>query len=72
MQSSLLQFPYPCKPNNQPCNKGAAAVNGTRKVGKVHQNVLVFCKGSVEETIDSFEELQVKKALEIFNKSRGK
>ena len=44
--------------------------NGTRKVGKVHQNVLVFCKGSVEETIDSFEELQVKKALEIFNKSR--
>ena len=29
--------------------------NGTRKVGKVHQNVLVFCKGSVEETIDSFE-----------------
>ena len=32
--------------------------------------MLVFCKGSVEETIDSFEELQVKKALEIFNKSR--
>ena len=32
--------------------------------------MLVFCKGSVEETIDSFEEFQVKKALEIFNKSR--
>ena len=44
--------------------------NAGRKVGKVHQNVLVFCKGSVEETIDSFEEVQVKKALEVFNKSR--
>ncbi len=44
--------------------------NTSRKIGKVHQNVLVFCKGSVEETVDKFEEIQVKKALEIFNKSR--
>ena len=44
--------------------------NGGRKVGKVHQNVLVFCKGSVEETVDQFEEVQVKKAVEQFNKTR--
>lgn len=45
--------------------------NGGRKVGKVHQNVLVFCKGSVEETVDQFEEVQVTKAVEQFNKTRA-
>ena len=44
--------------------------NGARKVGKVHQSVLVFCKGSVEETVDQFEEVQVTKAVEQFNKTR--
>lgn len=45
--------------------------NGGRKVGKLHQNVLVFCKGSVEETVDQFEEVQVTKAVEQFNKTRA-
>ena len=44
--------------------------NASRKIGKVHQNVLVFCKGSVNQTADMFEEIQVKRAIEIFNKSR--
>lgn len=44
--------------------------NNSRKIGKVHQNVLVFCKGSVNQTADLFEEVQVKKAIELFNKSR--
>ena len=45
-------------------------MNTGRKIGKLHQNVLVFCKGSVEETVDQFEEVQVKKAVEQFNKTR--
>lgn len=46
-------------------------MNTGRKIGKLHQNVLVFCKGSVEETVDQFEEVQVTKAVEQFNKSRA-
>lgn len=45
-------------------------MNAGRKIGKVHQNVLVFCKGSVEETVDNFETIQVEKAVEQFNKTR--
>lgn len=46
-------------------------MNAGRKIGKLHQNVLVFCKGSVEETVDQFEEVQVTKAVEQFNKTRA-
>ena len=46
-------------------------MNTGRKIGKLHQNVLVFCKGAVEETVDQFEEVQVKKAVEQFNKTRA-
>lgn len=46
-------------------------MNTGRKIGKLHQNVLVFCKGSVEETVDQFEEVQVTKAVEQFNKTRA-
>lgn len=44
--------------------------NAGRKIGKVHQNVLVFLKGSEHQTADAFEEIQVKKAIELFNKTR--
>jgi hypothetical protein len=41
-----------------------------RKVGKTHQNVLAFYKGEPEEMPAMFEQINLKKAIEQFNKTK--
>jgi hypothetical protein len=41
-----------------------------RKAGKTHQNVLAFYKGEPEEMPAMFEQINLKKAIEQFNKSK--
>jgi 16S rRNA G966 N2-methylase RsmD len=41
-----------------------------RKAGKVHQNVLAFYKGEPEAMPAMFEQINLKKAIEQFNKSK--
>ena len=42
----------------------------TRKIGKHHQNILVFAKGEPKEVNDMFEDLDIAKSVELFNKQR--
>jgi hypothetical protein len=44
--------------------------NSSRKAGKTHQNVLTFYKGETEEMPDTFEKINIKKAIEQFNASK--
>jgi 16S rRNA G966 N2-methylase RsmD len=44
--------------------------NASRKAGKTHQNVLAFFKGEPGEMPDTFEKINIKKAIEQFNASK--
>ena len=44
--------------------------NASRKAGKTHQNVLTFYKGEPGEMPDTFEKINIKKAIEQFNASK--
>jgi 16S rRNA G966 N2-methylase RsmD len=44
--------------------------NNSRKAGKTHQNVLAFFKGEPGEMPDTFEKINIKKAIERFNTSK--
>ena len=44
--------------------------NASRKAGKTHQNVLAFFKGEPGDMPDTFEKINIKKAIEQFNASK--
>ncbi|MCL1932352.1 MAG: hypothetical protein FWF53_00860 [Candidatus Azobacteroides sp.] len=44
--------------------------NASRKAGKTHQNVLAFFKGDTGEMPNTFEKINIKKAIEQFNASK--
>lgn len=53
------------------CTRVRRQFNASRKVGKNHQNVLVFTKGEIDkEIIAEFEKNNITKAFNIFNESR--
>lgn len=58
---------------NQVASKAMIARKGfsqSRKIGRHHQNVLVFAKGDPQKVNDLFEDINVRKGIEQFNEQR--